>query len=93
MRIRCRAPTWHLAAGILHQRGGDRTAALDSYTTALAEAESAQAPLEQAHALRAIGELLAPEDPIASHQHMARAKALYLQLGLHRAASATTLIR
>lgn len=83
----------HLAAGILHQRGGDRTAALDSYTTALAEAESAQAPLEQAHALRAIGELLAPEDPIASHQHMARAKALYLQLGLHRAASATTLIR
>ncbi|WP_370367687.1 BTAD domain-containing putative transcriptional regulator [Catenulispora sp. GP43] len=83
----------HLATGILHQRGGDRTAALDCYTTALAEAESAQAPLDQAHALRAIGELLAPEEPTASRRYLARAKDLYQRLGLHRAASATTLIR
>ncbi|NUR26600.1 MAG: tetratricopeptide repeat protein [Catenulispora sp.] len=82
----------HLATGLLHQHEGTLDAALESFTAALAEAESAQAPLDQAHALRAIGELLAPRDPAAGRSYLKRAEAGYRRFGRRGAALAAASI-
>jgi cobalamin biosynthesis protein CbiD len=53
----------HLASGVMHQASNNRDTALKSFLAALAEAEAAQVLLDQAHALRATGEVLASDDP------------------------------
>jgi DNA-binding SARP family transcriptional activator/tetratricopeptide (TPR) repeat protein len=79
----------HLASGALYERDGDHKAALEAYLAALAEAESARAPLDQAHALRAVGGLLARADETAGREYLNRAEAGYRRFGSRRAALAS----
>lgn len=78
-----------LATGHAHRSQHRLPDALNSYQAALAEAHTAEAPLDQAHALRAIADVLRlSKDPEAA-TFAARANAIYRRLH-HPAADPTT---
>ncbi|MFD0636723.1 tetratricopeptide repeat protein [Catenulispora yoronensis] len=70
----------HLTTGHAHRGRRQLPEALNSYHASVAEALTAEAPLDQAHALRAIGEVLdLREDPDAA-AFAQRANTIYQQL-------------
>jgi DNA-binding SARP family transcriptional activator/tetratricopeptide (TPR) repeat protein len=71
-----------LVEGHLHRDGGRHHEATQSYEMALAAAEAAGAPLDQAHAHQALGRTLADLDDASSARlHLDHAQRLYHQSG------------
>ena len=71
-----------LVEGHLHRAGGRNREAAHSYELALAAAEAAGAPLDQAHAHQALGRALADLDDASSARlHFDQAQRLYHQSG------------
>ncbi|NUR57733.1 MAG: hypothetical protein HOV87_03380, partial [Catenulispora sp.] len=69
-----------LATGHAHRSRHHLSDALSSYQAALAEADTAEAPLDQAHALRAIAEVLQLRNDPEATTYAHRANAIYQQL-------------